>query len=579
MFAVPGWSVSASALKTQVAESSNPVPNNSTTAPTNNSQDGTDEKSNKKRKRSNGASKQKDVNGNNLADLWESVIEGRKKNKKHDKKRQKVGKDTDTRVVENAEGSADGAAKKHNKKGPKVGKNLKAEELEINGKEAEKKRPKTTNEVAKRMIVQHLNIKLEKTNSEKNVEEEPGEIQSGDEDKTPKEKKHQKSKKEKKREKKAALEQSADDTTPVKTENTASKKPAPTTKPAPQLTPLQASMRQKLISARFRHLNETLYTKPSAHSLSLFQENPEMFSEYHEGFRRQVEVWPENPVDSYINTIKTRGKIRGPQRGKSDKKAEQSLPTDAPLPRTEGTSTIADLGCGDAALSIALQPLTKKLHIKIHSFDLQSPSLLVTKADIANLPLADGSVDIAIFCLALMGTNWIDFIEEAFRILRWKGELWVAEIKSRFGRVGGKGKRVEHSVGKRQKTGPENKREKKRAEEESNDLVAAVEVDGMEDRGGETDVSAFVEVLRKRGFVLKEGEGGVDLRNKMFVKMCFVKGATPVKGKCVPVPKGMEKFGGGETWMKKPKGKFIEEEEERVSSEAGVLKPCVYKLR
>jgi len=29
---------------------------------------------------------------------------------------------------------------------------------------------------------------------------------------------------------------------------------------------------------------------------------------------------------------------------------------------------------------------------------------------------------------------------------------------------------------------------------------------------------------------LKEGEGGVDLRNKMFVKMCFVKGATPVKG-------------------------------------------------
>jgi len=35
----------------------------------------------------------------------------------------------------------------------------------------------------------------------------------------------------------------------------------------------------------------------------------------------------------------------------------------------------------------------------------------------------------------------------------------------------------------------------------------------------------------------------------------------------------MEKFGGGETWMKKPKGKFIEEEEERVSSEAVVLKP------
>ncbi|PMD47300.1 hypothetical protein L207DRAFT_416437 [Hyaloscypha variabilis F] len=512
MFAVPGWSVPASALKTQVAESLNPAPSKSTAATTHNGESGPAAKSSKKRKRSNGTSKQKDMSGNNLADLWESVIEGKKKSKKQDKKRQKVEKITELDKVER--------------------------KVEI-------------------------------------VAEEVG---NGGEGTSPKEKVHKKSKKEEKREKKSAFEQPADGSTPTTTEAKAAK-PMPTPKIVPQLTPLQASMRQKLISARFRHLNETLYTKPSAHSLSLFQDNPEMFSEYHEGFRRQVEVWPENPVDSYISTIKTRGKVRGPPRGKPDKKAEQSLPADAPLPRTEGTSTIADLGCGDAALSTALQPMAKKLHLKIHSFDLQSPSSLVTKADIANLPLADGSVDIAIFCLALMGTNWIDFIEESFRILRWKGELWVAEIKSRFGRVGGKGKRVEHSVGNRKKHGPENKKEKKKAEDESNDLVAAVEVDGVEDKGAETDVSAFVEVLRKRGFVLKDGEGGIDLRNKMFVKMCFVKGATPVKGKCVPVPKGMEKFGGGETWKKKPKGKFIDGEEDHVSSEAGVLKPCVYKLR
>ncbi len=209
---------------------------------------------------------------------------------------------------------------------------------------------------------------------------------------------------------------------------------------------------------------------------------------------------------------------------------------------------------------------------------------MVTKADIANLPLEDGNVDIAIFCLALMGTNWVDFIEEAFRILRWKGELWVAEIKSRFGRVSNAGKKVvDHSVGNRKR--PLDKKAKKAFDEAADDEVAAVEVDGQEDRGGETDVSAFVEVLRKRGFVLKgEGQGGekqsVDLRNKMFVRMVFVKGATPIKGKGVPVPKGGEEFDKGETWKRKaPKGKFIEEEEVYVSSEAGVLKPCVYKLR
>jgi ribosomal RNA-processing protein 8 len=557
MFAVPGWSVSASALKTQVAESSKPTTNSA--APANNGEGGTAEKSGKKRKRNNGKSKEKDVNRNNLAELWESVIDGKKKkSKKHDKKRQKVDKDLEV--------SAD-------------------EMVEVNGDEDEKKRPETTDAVTKRMIAHTLGTKSTKTENRKKVDTGSGEIQDGDED-TPPQEKHKKSKKEKRQEKRAALEKSEDNavftatTTQLSNPHAPQTKAAPPTpKSAPQLTPLQASMRQKLVSARFRHLNQTLYTTPSSDSLSLFQENPEMFTVYHEGFRRQVEAWPENPVDSYISTIKTRGKIRGPQRGKPGEKTQQAMETTAPLPRTEGTSTIADLGCGDAALSTALQSSLKKLHLKIHSFDLQSPSSLVTKADIANLPLADGSVDVAIFCLALMGTNWIDFIEEAFRILRWKGELWVAEIKSRFGRVGGNGKRVEHSVGNRKRAGPENKKEKKRAEEESNDLVAAVEVDGVEEKGRETDVIAFVEVLRKRGFVLKEGDGGVDLRNKMFVKMCFVKGTTPVKGKCVPIPKGMEKFGGGETWKKKPKGKFIDDEEEHVSSEAGVLKPCVYKLR
>jgi ribosomal RNA-processing protein 8 len=551
MFAVPGWSVSASSLKAQVTEPSKSAPNKG--VPASNSEDA--EKSSKKRKSSSGKSKEKDVNGNNLADLWESFIEGKKKSKKHDKKRQKVERDSEASAVEKSES---------------------------NGSGVEKKRSGTTGVVAKQMIAHSLGIRAETTESRKKVDEGPAEIRDAQEDAMPKDKKHKKYKnlKEKRREKKAAPQRSADGSASItKTEAPSTTNPVPAPKTS-QLTPLQASMRQKLISARFRHLNQTLYTTSSSHSLSLFQENPEMFTEYHEGFRRQVEVWPENPVDSYISNIKTRGNIRGPQRRKPEKKTESILEGEASLPRTEGTSTIADLGCGDATLSTALQPHLKKLHLKIHSFDLQSPSPLVTKADIANLPLADGSVDVAIFCLALMGINWIDFIEEAFRILRWKGELWVAEIKSRFGRVGGKGKRVEHSVGNRKHGGPEDKKEKKKAEEESNDLIAAVEVDGVEDKGGETDVSAFVEVLRKRGFVLKEGEGGVDLRNKMFVKMCFVKGATPVKGKFVPVPKGMEKFGRGmETWKKKPKGKFIDDEEEHVLSEAGVLKPCVYKLR
>jgi ribosomal RNA-processing protein 8 len=475
-------------------------------------------KSNKKRKRSSGRSKAQDVNSTNFSELWETVIEGKPKTK---------GKD-----------------KEH---GGKRQKTSQAESI-----------PEPTDE-------EGHSFPKEKGQKEKY--------------------KNSKTLKEKRREKKAASNQPE---APTDDPSVARAKPTtivtPPTKTAAKLTPLQTSMRQKLISARFRHLNETLYTKPSAHSLSLFSENPEMFIDYHEGFRRQVEVWPENPVNGYIFSIKARAKARGRQGGKKDRSEETGENGLPPLPRTEGTCNIADLGCGDAALSSSLQPVAKKLHLKIHSFDLHSPSPLVTKADIANLPLEDNSIDIAIFCLALMGTNWVDFIEEAFRVLRWKGELWVAEIKSRFGRVvGKKGGRVEHSVGNRKR--PVDKKEKNKLDEEVDDEIAAVEVDGVEPQAHATDVNAFVEVLRKRGFILKSdgkaGEiGAVDLSNKMFLKMYFVKGTTPVKGKCVPIPKGMEKMG-LETWKKKPKGKFIDNErdEELISSEAGVLKPCVYKLR
>jgi len=332
--------------------------------------------------------------------------------------------------------------------------------------------------------------------------------------------------------------------------------PVAPSKPASNLTPLQASMRQKLVSARFRHLNQTLYTTPSAHSLSLFQENPEMFQEYHEGFRRQVEVWPENPVDGYIAQIKARGQQVGPLKSKykdpSKSKEESSI---LPLPRTIGTCYIADLGCGDAAISSNLEKEKKKLKLEIFSYDLQNPSPLVMRADIANLPLKDDSIDVAIFCLALMGTNWIDFIEEAYRILHWKGELWISEIKSRFGRVS-KG-RVLHSVGNHKKP---DKKTLKKIEEQDNDAGLMVEVDGHADKSQETDVSAFVEVLRKRGFVLKEEDGktAVDLSNRMFVRMVFLKAATPVKGKGVPLPKGMQET----SWKPKLKKKFIEEKED-----------------
>ena len=69
---------------------------------------------------------------------------------------------------------------------------------------------------------------------------------------------------------------------------------------------------------------------------------------------------------------------------------------------------------------------------EVHSFDLVPVKPHVKVCDMANLPLGDASVDIAVFCLSLMGTNYLDFVFEAVRILRMSGIIIISEVTSRF---------------------------------------------------------------------------------------------------------------------------------------------------
>lgn len=577
MFAVKGWSVNPNSLKPQTEPfKTGPLPQKS--------RDGVISKpeAGKKRKRGDGPA----GNEPDVGKLWTKHIDNGEPEKPKKVKKPKVEVDEASRPKTKKEKKAAKAAKKAAKKPVNVNdiplgerKERGGEDTVVDGAEAhaEAKGALAVDTGAQRLERegQDALVKLEK-NDKDNKRRKSGDVRFSSNA--------------------PAVAPAVAETAPVST-----------------LTPMQAAMRQKLISARFRHLNQTLYTEPSLKALQLFARDPQMFEDYHSGFRQQVTTWPSNPVDTFIETIRSRGAVRlphqkKPMKGKFAPKAKKPVVEDSndlkslALPRTQGVSIIADLGCGDARLAQTFVDSGEShtLNLKIMSYDLHSPHPLVTKADISKLPLEDGSVDIAIFCLALMGTNWISFIEEAERILHWKGELWIAEIKSRFGRVGKGGKVVEHSVGgKRKATALSKVKAKKAAEEQEGDEQAAlaVEVDGAEiTKNEETDVGAFVDVLRRRGFLLKSevygpkhaptesgiglkrGEASIDLSNKMFVKMEFVKAATPTKGK--GVPKEGEKR--EQTVEKFKKKKFLEEfEEEEVATEdeAKTLKPCLYKIR
>jgi len=86
---------------------------------------------------------------------------------------------------------------------------------------------------------------------------------------------------------------------------------------------------------------------------------------------------------------------------------------------------VADLGCGDATLATAVPQ-------KVHSFDLVSTVSGVIACNMSNLPLRKESIDVAVFCLSLMGTDYGEFLEEAARVLTQTGWIWIAEVQSRF---------------------------------------------------------------------------------------------------------------------------------------------------
>ncbi|KAI3612375.1 ribosomal rna-processing protein 8 [Moniliophthora roreri] len=177
------------------------------------------------------------------------------------------------------------------------------------------------------------------------------------------------------------------------------------------LTAMQKSMKQSLEGAQFRLINEILYKNDSQEARRLMQEDPSMYTEAcHNSFADT----PKTHISVFISTL-------------------------AKYPKK---TVIADLGCGDAAIARNLIPEG----MAVLSYDLMSDSPFVVETDICGrlpLPGSEGSdghksngegqvVDVVVFSLSLMGTNWPSSIREAWRILKADGDLKIAEVASRF---------------------------------------------------------------------------------------------------------------------------------------------------
>ncbi|KAI5643581.1 putative methyltransferase domain-containing protein [Phthorimaea operculella] len=146
---------------------------------------------------------------------------------------------------------------------------------------------------------------------------------------------------------------------------------------------LRERMLDRLKAAQFRYLNEKLYTSSGHEAQKIFQEDPTAFRTYHLGYQLQVKKWPVNPLDVIVKKI-------------------QKMPK---------THVIADMGCGEAALS-------KQVPNRVHSFDLVASAPGVVECDMARTPLLRESMDVVVYCLALMGTELTQYLLEANRVLK-----------------------------------------------------------------------------------------------------------------------------------------------------------------
>lgn len=86
---------------------------------------------------------------------------------------------------------------------------------------------------------------------------------------------------------------------------------------------------------------------------------------------------------------------------------------------------VGDFGCGENLLS-------KEIKNKVYAFDHIAIDSDVIACDMRNVPLDSMSIDVAVFSLSLMGSNYREYIGEAYRTLRNFGKIIICEPASKW---------------------------------------------------------------------------------------------------------------------------------------------------
>jgi len=148
----------------------------------------------------------------------------------------------------------------------------------------------------------------------------------------------------------------------------------------------------------FSRINNTWNRRNSGKTHDVLQQNPEEWEHYHTLYRESRAKWATVPYEELIRWLRDR----------------------------EGL-VVGDFGCGEAKVAEAVADR----HV-VYSFDHVAINDDVVACDMANVPLDDETLNVAIFSLSLMGSNFADYLREGHRTLKIDGQLHIFESTSRF---------------------------------------------------------------------------------------------------------------------------------------------------
>ncbi len=150
----------------------------------------------------------------------------------------------------------------------------------------------------------------------------------------------------------------------------------------------------------FSKMNARWNSTDSKKNHERLRTNPEEWGHYHTEYRRLRETWTVVPFEEEIDWLE----------------------------QLDESKVVADFGCGEAIIGARVGD-----HHTVRSVDhIAIDPGRVDACDMTNVPQEDKSVDVAIFCLSLMGANFTDYLREAHRCLKFSGELHIWEAASRF---------------------------------------------------------------------------------------------------------------------------------------------------